>query len=67
MHIDVIMTSRDHSQLHDLLDADLQKITKNFHAMNETEKKFLLGRIQENVQKIEKYLVKEVKNIGNGK
>src|SRR3972149_335420 len=67
LHRDVTMTSRDHSQLHDLLDADLQKITKNFDAMNETEKKFLLGRIQENVQKIEKYLVKEVKNIGNGK
>lgn len=67
LHIDVAMTSRDHSQLHDLLDADLQKITKNFDAMNETEKKFLLGRIQENVQKIEKYLIQEIKNIGNGK
>lgn len=66
LHIEVTMTSRDQAQLHDLLNADLEKITKNFDDMNETEKKFIINRLKENVQKIEKYIVPAIKNIGNG-
>ncbi len=67
LHIDVAMTSRDQSHLYISLNDDLEKLMKNFDGMNEDEKKFILGRVHENVQKMEKYIVEEIKNIGSGK
>ena len=67
LHIDVAMTSRDQSHLYTSLNDDLEKLMKNFDGIHEDEKKFILGRIHENVQKMEKYIVEEIKNIGSGK
>lgn len=67
LHTDVAMTSRDQEHLYTLMNNDLEKLTKNFDTMNETEKKFIIDRVNENVQKMEKYILKEIKNIGNGK
>ncbi|MEK7493855.1 MAG: cohesin domain-containing protein [Patescibacteria group bacterium] len=67
LRTDVAMTSRDQEHLYALMNTDLEKLTKNFDAMNETEKKFIIDRVNENVQKMEKYILKEIKNIGNGK
>lgn len=66
LHIDVTMTSRDQMHLYDAMNKDLVKLTESFDALNETEKKFILERLSENVQKMKKYLVEEIKNIGNG-
>lgn len=67
LRTDVAMTSRDHEHLYALMNSDLEKLKKDFETMNETEKKFIIDRVNENVQKMEKYILKEIKNIGNGK
>ena len=63
----VAITSRDYAQLYKLINSDIEKLTKDFDKMNETEKKFILDRAKENIQKIEKYLLEEVRNIGDSK
>ncbi|MBI5913430.1 hypothetical protein HY839_03270 [Candidatus Azambacteria bacterium] len=67
LHIDVAMTGRDQSHLYTLMNDDLEKLTKNFDVMNEAEKKFILDRVKENAQKMKKYILEEIKNIGNGR
>lgn len=62
----VAITSRDYAQLYKLISGDIEKLTKDFDKINETEKKFILDRAKGNIQKIEKYLLEEIKNIGNG-
>lgn len=66
LHVDVTIASRDQMHLYDALNADIEKMSEKFDEMNKAEKKFILERINENVQKMKKYLVEEIKNIGNG-
>lgn len=61
------ITGRDYAQLYKIINSDVEKITKDFDQLNETEKKFILDRIKENVRKIDKYLLDEIKSIGNNK
>lgn len=61
------ITGRDYAQLYKIINSDVEKITKDFDKLNETEKKFILDRIKENVRKIDKYLLDEIKSIGNNK
>lgn len=63
LHVQVTITSRDYAQLYKLIDQDMEKLTTEFDKMNVTEQKFILNRIKENINKIEKYLLDELKNI----
>lgn len=59
----VTITSRDYAQLYKLINDDIEKLTTEFDKMNPTEQKFILNRAKENIQKIEKYLLDELKDI----
>lgn len=63
LHVQVTITSRDYAQLYKLIDQDMEKLTTEFDKMNVTEQKFILNRIKENINKIGKYLLDELKNI----
>lgn len=59
----IALTGRDASQLQKMISDDLDKLSKRFDEINVAEQKFIIGRISENIKKIEKYILKEIEEI----